>query len=143
MQMMRSASAPPHLGGTAMTCQDNHPAISPHPALPPQLELAPEDWFLATWRTLPPLSLPEPAELDLDRCKAQLNRARRSRMAGCWEWEDVEVPLTMGRQEAQLWLSVMLEGPQNHRPRLFLPRFLKRSFDGDIKPDRLEKDIRA
>jgi hypothetical protein len=132
-----------HLGGTAMNCQDNHTTTSPQPSLPPQLELAPEDWFLATWRTLPPLTMPEPINFDFDRIKAQLNRARRSRMAGCWEWEDVDIPINMSRQEAQLWLEVMLEGPPSHRPRKFVPRFLKRTFDGNIVPDRLEKDIRT
>src|SRR5438067_8434949 len=103
-----------------MNCQDTQTTDSIQPPLPAQLDLAPVDWFLATWRTLPPLSLPEPVAFNVDRGKAQLRRARGSRMAGCWEWEDVEIPLTMSRHEAQFWLSAMLEGPRHSRPRRFL-----------------------
>ncbi len=95
---------------------------APAPAAPPQpaparpaevtrrIDLDPEDWFWATWRDLPPLPRPERAAataFDLDRCLAEL-RGLQPTYHGTWNWNGLNLPRALSREEANFWFRVLI-----------------------------------
>jgi hypothetical protein len=70
------------------------------------IDLAPADWFRATWRKLPPL--PKPARdvppFDLDACLANLGQLKQSAY-GWWEWRKLKVLPDLSPAEARFWFT--------------------------------------
>src|SRR6266516_2807587 len=103
-----------------MTCQD-----SPDPTL----ALDPADWYLATWRELPPLVRPAPAPFDLPLCLNRLRKLRVSRYGALRDWEEVAVPVSMTAQEAHFWLTALTEGGVHARTSRVVQRLARQNFD--------------
>ncbi len=85
---------------------DGSPPLPGPTAIPParHIELDPADWFLATWRDLPPLRRPAPAPFDLDNCLARLRRVKLGHRGGVADWDDVPIAPALTRAEALFWL---------------------------------------
>jgi hypothetical protein len=71
------------------------------------IDLDPRDWFVATWRPLPPLSRPDPAPFDLPACLEKLRQAYRRDYDTSWQWRRIELPEAMTAEEATFWLTAM------------------------------------
>src|SRR5262245_6667152 len=75
--------------------------------------LAPEDWFWAPWRRLPPLPRPEPRPFDPADGAARLALAKRGRREKPPDWKRATIAPGLTEGEARFWLDAML--PQGRR----------------------------
>lgn len=76
------------------------------------IDLDPADWYIATWRRLPPLPRPQPEPFDRDACIGRVAKVRRSRSTYTgehWDWGPAQVPLSMNQAEARFWLEAMTQ----------------------------------
>jgi hypothetical protein len=80
------------------------------------IELDPIDWYIATWRKLPPLPRPEPAPFQQKDCLARAQRVIGSTYSWGWNWSRANVPLTMTPEEARFWFEAMTFAPGTSKP---------------------------
>src|SRR5262245_22262204 len=106
------------------------------------IALDPVDWFRATWRDLTPLVRPEPAPFDLQRCFEEVGKVRKLRNGRLWDWEEVDVPVSMTRTEAHFWLSAMTQVNPGTRARQLVAHLARQTFDGQIAATEVEGIIR-
>jgi predicted DNA-binding WGR domain protein len=100
------------------------PAIVEAPA-PPQLnyppvrsiDLAPEDWFWATWRNLPPLPRPEAKPFDRKQALQQLGEITSGSWTGNWDWSKAKIATSLSPEEAYFWLMAMTEAQTKRKPK--------------------------
>jgi hypothetical protein len=74
-------------------------------ALRMDIDLDPADWFLAGWRGLPPLSLPEPRPFDRDDCLKRLAAVKRLRNG--WDWRPADIAVSLTPEEGRFWVWAM------------------------------------
>ncbi len=85
-----------------------------HITYPPQksIDLAPQDWFLATWRDESPLNRPEPKPFNLDDCIKRFKKVSKQQFNWHWDWSKAEINIVITPQEAHFWLIAM-SSPDN------------------------------
>jgi hypothetical protein len=81
------------------------------------IDLDPADWYVATWRHLPPLPLPEPAPFDQVACAARVTKATAGGYGPRWNWDKVGIPVSMTAEEARFWLEAMTRPDKKTKPR--------------------------
>lgn len=70
--------------------------------LPPaDIPLDPADWYVASWRNLPPL--PRPAPTDREDCLARLAAVKVGRSG--WDWSSARIGPCLGVEEGRFWLE--------------------------------------
>jgi hypothetical protein len=115
-----------------MNAQDNRGPLSSTDSC---LALDPADWYLATWRDLPPQVRPSPAPFDLAQCVDRLRKLRVSRYGAIRDWDEVYIPVSMTAQEAHFWLRAMIEGTPHARISRLVQRLGKQTFDGQLSTE--------
>ncbi len=86
---------------------------APAPAVEPRraIDLAPEDWYWATWRQLEPLRRPEPAPFNRGDALARLRRVegRVYKDVGTvgYNWSPAGIALALTPDEARFWLRAI------------------------------------
>jgi Domain of unknown function (DUF4132) len=80
-----------------------------HLTYPPQksIDLAPQNWFLATWRALDPLTRPEPKPFNLDDCIKRFKKVSKQQFNWQWDWSKAQIDIVITPQEAHFWLIAM------------------------------------
>jgi Domain of unknown function (DUF4132) len=80
-----------------------------HLIYPPQksIDLAPQNWFLATWRDLDPLTRPEPKPFNLDDCIKRFKKVSKQQFNWQWDWSKAQIDIDITPQEAHFWLIAM------------------------------------
>jgi Domain of unknown function (DUF4132) len=80
-----------------------------HITYPPQksIDLAFQDWFLATWRDLAPLTRPEPKPFNLDDCIKRFKKVSKPQFKWQWDWSKAQIDVDITPQEAHFWLIAM------------------------------------
>jgi hypothetical protein len=106
-------------------------------AITRKVDLAPEDWFLATWRRLTPLPRPEPRPFDLPACVEQVGSMKTTCSGYQWPWETCDIPNTLTPTEAHFWFTAITETSHDVSPRNFANALHKRDFTGDLSGDQL------
>src|SRR5262249_54063293 len=73
------------------------------------IDLDPDDWLWASWRTRVPRHLPQLAPFDLESCLDRLAQVTRNRQTLIWNWSKI-LPLPfMTCEEAHFWLVAISE----------------------------------
>jgi hypothetical protein len=71
------------------------------------IKLAPEDWYLASWRKLPPLPRPEPAPFDREACLTRIADLPSGRRGWAVRWDTLHLPASLTIEEASFWYITM------------------------------------
>lgn len=95
----KSAASPPSPLPPALT-----PSMAAPVAADRRIDLHPLDWGVATWRKQS-LDLPSPQPFDLETCLLSLRRLKTSRYGWVIDWQSVELPAAMSKEEAQFWYT--------------------------------------
>jgi hypothetical protein len=77
------------------------PTIHPPPK---DIVLEPHDWYLASWRNLPPLPKPQPAPFDRAACLRRLRKVKVLQ-SGLWSWTAAKIQPSLSPEEATFWLA--------------------------------------
>ncbi len=133
-------------GSSELGARNSEPGF-PNPNLHPyphrELGLRPEDWFWATWRDLDPLSTREPAPFDQAAACAKVAKTPRQQYGWDWEWDKVDPPRFMTREEAHFWLVAMTQANRLKTPKELAEHLSKQTFAGDLSVEdvlqRIEK----
>lgn len=93
----------------------------------------PIDWRWATWRDFTPLEKPEPRVFDEDTkntCLEQIRKIRRR----YWNFSNMDIPITMTREEAHFWLEANRLGNENYTrtPKTTADILKTMTFDGNL-----------
>jgi predicted DNA-binding WGR domain protein len=84
-------------------------ATAKAPAVAPALDLAPEDWFWATWRDPEPLQRPAAASFDLETWLAKAGKIRTTSYGWVLDPDPNLIGPSLARPEAQLWFLLLTE----------------------------------
>ncbi len=93
--MAARSAAPPESDATA-------PAVEPRRSI----DLAPEDWYWATWRHVEPLHRPAPAPFDRAAALTRLRQVHAYGWTG-YDWSLAKIPLAPTSNEARFWLRAI------------------------------------
>jgi hypothetical protein len=69
------------------------------------IDLDPADWYIATWRKLPPLPWPPAPDFDRRACAERITRV--TVRDNVWHWERAGLPVRMSAPEARFWFEAM------------------------------------
>jgi predicted DNA-binding WGR domain protein len=104
-----------------------------------RIDLAPQDWAIATWRKLAPPKLPSPAPFDREACEAKLSGLKYGgRDNKVPDWSSVGLPEVMSREEAHYWFLAMTANNQKERA----ATLAKAKLDGRVTPGDVEAGIK-
>ncbi|MCC2670073.1 MAG: hypothetical protein K0Q72_2544, partial [Armatimonadetes bacterium] len=85
-------------------------------ALERSVDLAPGDWFWATWRELMPLRKPAAPSFDRAGCCARLEKVPGASYEPGWSWARARIAPTLSEEEACFWLEAMLSSNASAHP---------------------------
>jgi hypothetical protein len=109
--------------------------------LPPGIALDPADWFLAGWRKLPPLSLPEPRPFDPDDCLRRLARVKGA--SGRWNWAPADILPGLTAEEARFWLWAMVHASASRGTADLAARMARQVTDGPPADEEMLAGLRG
>jgi predicted DNA-binding WGR domain protein len=110
------------------------PAAKIEPNQPRSIDLAPEDWTVATFRPRPPLPRPPAEPFDLERCCEKVRKVGVHTYGWHWTWSDAQIPVSMTGPEAHFWLTAMAECGREMNPRQLAEVLARREYT-DLSPD--------
>lgn len=97
------------------------------------IQLDPEDWLWATWRSRTPLVRPEAKPFDIDQALTRLEKVLISsvKSSSGRSWERAKIPAAMQPEEAHFWALAMLQARQLALPDL-LQQLQTTPLDGNF-----------
>jgi hypothetical protein len=111
------------------------------------IDLDPADWYVATWRKLPPLPRPEPAPFDPQACAARMARVTVSGRGWKWDWSKAQVPAGLSPEEARFWFEAMTRANSKTKPKELALWMARQDFTTPLTPQeafaRLNKNFGA
>jgi hypothetical protein len=101
---------------------------------PLRLDLAPEDYFWATWRNTPPLPRPETPPFDKTEALRRLQKVGKDVYSWSWNWHKAAIPTNPSREEAHFWILALRPVPQTERvsPQQLAEQLASETFHGDL-----------
>jgi len=82
---------------------------------PRRIDLAPDEWRWATWRTFEPRPRPEAPPFDLEEAAARLAKVPASGWQ--WSWDRARISTALTREEAAFWLDAMVSASYHTTPK--------------------------
>jgi len=82
---------------------------------PRSLELEPEDWLWATWRSRTPLPWPEPHPFQREEALARLERVTANPQTRYHQWHEANIRVALSPEEAQFWFFAITGVVPSHQ----------------------------
>jgi predicted DNA-binding WGR domain protein len=107
-----------------------------------EINLDETDWLWATWRPRTVKTRPEPRPFDKEALLKQLSQLQVDYYGWNWRWDRLKLPESMTRQEAQFWLSAILDSTRqdnrystkgNEKVAELVKKLQKQTFSGEVQ----------
>lgn len=97
------------------------------------IDLAPEDWFRAGFRSRPPLERGAPGTFDKNACLERLAKLKTTTYGWDTRWSDLNLPPALSAEEAHFWLVAMTEmRGRDTTLKVFAESISKKKVDGKL-----------
>ncbi len=98
------------------------------------IDLDPADWYVATWRKLPPLPRPAVEPFDPQECADRVARVTVSGHGWKWDWTRARVSAGLTPEEARFWFEAMTLADANTKPKELAPWLARHDFPIPLTP---------
>ena len=106
------------------------------------LGLPQEEMHRATWRTLPPIPLPQAKPFDRADCEKRLAALKLNRHGYKAYWESLNMPLAMSKKEAHFWYEVITAFEPRIDGKELLERVANREITGNVSFEEIRDFIK-
>jgi len=108
------------------------------------IDLEPADWARATFRPRQVQARGEPQPFDQEACCARLAKIKTETYGWDLKWKDLDLPVTLSREEAHFWLTAMTTNRQrDDHPKELAAKLAKLEFDGRLTLEQIAEMIGA